>query len=123
MREGIRKNLFLGHRHHHHYDDDDDKKKRMDGERATQYSGSTFLVIVIIIIIITIAIILIIIIIIMTMMTILRGGKMGRELLSILVEAKFPAPFLLSDLLPLLILCSTFPPIGTICTFSFYWNF
>ena len=27
-------------------------------------------------------------------------GKMGRELLSILVEAKFPAPFLLSDLLP-----------------------
>ena len=46
---------------------------------------------------------------------------MGRELLSILVEAKFPAPFLLSDLLPLLILCSTFPRSSywTFCTFGF----
>ena len=42
---------------------------------------------------------------------------MGRELLSILVEAKFPAPFLLSDLLPPSnIASSTFPSFGTIAT-------
>ena len=43
-------------------------------------------------------------------------GKMGREPLSILVEAKFPAPFLLSDLLPSNIASSTFPSFGTIAT-------
>ena len=41
---------------------------------------------------------------------------MGRELLSILVEPKFPAPFLLSDLLSSNIVNSTFPTIATFGT-------